>query len=133
MKTTINLLGNKITLESIYACEKHSLWSSENAHTHHKIIVTHNNNTIEFDYWSSLVKPTIESEKDLISAFYSFLLDNVEYMTYEDFLSEYGYGDNNSARITYEGCMENTKKLSELELLEEHYDLINELQNQYDF
>jgi len=133
MKTTINLLRNEITLESVYMGVKHSLWSKENTHTHHTIMVTHNDNTIEFDYWASLAQPTIENENDLVSAFYSFLLDNVsEYTTYEDFLSEYGYEDNDNARNTYEGCLENTEKLSELEILEEHYELIEELQNQYD-
>jgi len=135
MKTTINTkTAGQITINSNYTGNK--LWPADDSqrnYNHHKITVTNNNKKLSFDFWGSIVNPIIDSESDNISALYCFLSDAIAGSeTFTDFCSNCGYDeDSRKAYKTYQTCQKTYAKFERVFNCS-GYDLINELQENYD-
>ena len=136
MKTTIELNNTPITIESIFAGTKNSLWDAKKEQ-HHIVSVSANNKTISFNFWTSIAQPTIDSEDYLLDAFYCFISDGMSAdMSFNEFCNELGYDvysddDKQTASTIYSACRDNFIKLEQLSI-GDIYDVCNELQDKYD-
>jgi len=131
MKVTIL---NNIKLSEEFIGEKTSIWNSNNAYAHNRVYVETEKDSISFDYWGSVSHPTIDSEYDLIFAFYCLLSDAIageSDSTFDNFCKEFGYDqDNNSSKICYDECKDSFDKCTDLGL--NIYDTLNYLIDKYD-
>jgi hypothetical protein len=90
---------------------------------------TETENEIEFDFWASIAKPELESEYDILNAFYCFISDAISgTYTFEEFCSEFGYDeDSRRAEKIWKECKKSYGKLISI-FDGDIYDLANELQ-----
>ena len=85
---------------------------------HHTITVknTETGKRTSFDFWGSLVNPEIETEKELLFAFYCFVSDGlVGKESFDEFCSEMGYDeDSRRAEKIYKDCQKSYNKFARL-------------------
>jgi len=133
METSIKLLQNKITISSRNVNSKKSSWGADE-HQHHVISLTTSEGVISFDYWASKAQPYVRMATDLLECLSAFLSDAMYgEMSYEDFISEMGYEPNEESEQIHSECVVAYDKFLELELLDDMYDLTNELNEKYEF
>lgn len=117
----------KIT--STYTGEKQSAWDEKNWN-HHNVSVynTVTQQRTRFYFWASIAQPTIETENDLLNAFYCFVTDAIAGMDdFNEFCSNFGYDtDSRQAEKTWKSCKRSAKKLERISDVD-IYDLANEL------
>lgn len=81
-----------------------------------------------FEYWESVNKKYIDDEKSLIYAFYCFVSDCQAGMgTFEDFCMEFG-----DDKKTYKACKKSYDAFKRV-VDEDVYEMLNDLQENYDF
>jgi hypothetical protein len=127
-------------VKSTFKGNKASTWNINNFNNH-MIKVTNDDNqeSITFEFWASIAKPTISTDYDLLNAFYCFIGDcasGVE--SFEDFCSNFGYdNDSREAKQIHKACKKSlTKfcKLMELNKSDCHtilWELYNNLADEY--
>lgn len=121
----------KISAE--YDGKKVAGWDANNDR-HNKVTVKNldNGKRTSFDFWGSVVNPRVESEYDLLNAFYCFVSDALAGVdSFENFCSEFGYDtDSRNAEKIWKACKRSTDKFFNLTnySLDMVYDFINELQ-----
>lgn len=85
-----------------------------------------------FDFWGSVVNPRVESEYDLLNAFYCFISDALAGLeSFESFCGDFGYDtDSRKAEKIYKACKRAYTKFERVSGFndDEMYDFINELQ-----
>lgn len=100
---------------------------------HNKVTIKNleNGKRTSFDFWGSVRNPSLESDYDLLNAFYCFVSDALSGLySFDEFCGEFGYDtDSRKAEKIYKACkrayakFERVSGFSESEL----YDFINEL------
>lgn len=96
-----------LTIESEFKGLRCSNWSDDNQNNHHHITIKNNDKglKIKFNFWTSLAEPKIETEEQLFNALYCFISDClVGAESYEDFIDEFGYENNDESEIIYSMC-----------------------------
>ena len=98
----------------------------------HKVKVTHNKKSFSFDFWGSIVNPEISNDQENVFAFYCALSDGLSAKdSFENFCSEFGYDeDSRNAERIYKACEKSLKKIERVFDCD-LYDLINEIQEDY--
>lgn len=119
-------------LRAILTQKKNVTWKDEQDRTHcHYVIRVKNTDTkllCTFDYWTSLIKPEINSDKEILQAFGCFLDDClVATDTLENFISHNDFKTNKEASRAYAICARSLKKINRL-YDNSLADLANELQ-----
>ena len=122
------------SIKATYTGSKPAQWGngreSENWN-HHKVTVTNKEHNLKtsFDFWASIARPNMETEYDILNAFYCFISDAISgYMTFSEFCGEFGYDeDSRSAEKTWKACKRASDKLKRI-YDGDIYDLSNRLQ-----
>ena len=136
MKTIIETkTAGTIEINSTFKGDKKANWSGGQENwNNHKVTVKHEGKKFTFDYWASIVNPLMKEDSDNINAFYCFLSDAVSAKeSFSDFCSGFGYDeDSRTAERIYKAC---EKALVKFERVFECdlYDLINEIQETFDY
>ena len=103
-------------------------------YNNHKITVvnTETKKRTSFEFWGSIANPEIQTEEELLSAFYCFLSDGISAKdTFENFCGKFGYDeDSRKAEKIYNACKNSLKKLERL-YDGDLYELINTLQEEH--
>lgn len=113
--------------------KKVASWDANNDR-HNKVTVKNldNGKRTSFDFWGSVVNPRVESEYELLNAFYCFVSDALAGVdSFENFCSEFGYDtDSRNAEKIWRACKRSTNKIFNLTgySLDMLYDLVNDLQ-----
>lgn len=100
---------------------------------HNKVTIKNleNGKRTSFDFWGSIKNPSLESDYDLLNAFYCFISDALSGThSFENFCSEFGYDiDSRTAEKTWKACKRSFDKFWNLTgySLDMMYDFINEL------
>jgi len=136
MKTTIQTkTAGTIIIDSEYIGDK--LWgmdsrSKRQNYHNHKVKVSHNKKSFSFDFWGSIRNPEIANDQENVFAFYCALSDGLSSKeSFEGFCKELGYDDDSrTAERVYKAC---EKSLAKVERVFDCdlYDLINEVQEDY--
>lgn len=131
-KITTKTAGN-VTINSEYLGNKKANWGGKFDNYHnHLITVKTGKKRYSFDFWGSIASPEIANDQENIFAFYCSLSDGLSAKnSFEDFCSGFGYyEDSRTAERIYKAC---EKTLTKLERVFECdlYDLINEIQENY--
>ena len=119
-------------ITAIFRGEKAAPWA-ENNYNHHIVIVdnTETGATTRFDFWASLARPELDTESDVLNAFYCFVSDAVAGSgDFETFCDEYGYNnDSIKALKTFRACERSNRKFSRVSgfSLDEMYSFLDEL------
>lgn len=120
-KITANYTGNKV-----------APWNEFNSN-HHKVTVYDSDTKrhTSFDFWASIAHPVLDTEYDVLNAFYCFLSDAISgTLSFESFCSEFGYDtDSRSAERIWKTCKHGTEKFFRMSgySLDMLYDLVNNL------
>ncbi len=128
MKTMYN--NYKIT--SVYKGTKNWSYNMDN-YNNHTIYIT---NTItkqkcSFEYWNSLIEGEITTEKSLMNAVWYFIQCALTgLIEYEEFIDE--FGKNKNSKKTYNSCKKALEKYNRV-FMEDIYEIIENLENEYDF
>lgn len=133
-KKTDTAFFKQFKIKANYKGDKSAKWNRNN---YNNYLITVTNTEIKerctFEFWASIAKPDIETEKDILYAFYCFVSDAVSGdMEFEEFCGEFGYDtDSRTAEKTWKACKRST---AELERIYEGdiYDLANALQEAVD-
>ena len=90
--------------------------------------ITYFGKSYVFNYWMGSANTKAPTKKDIL---YSFLMDDVMGLTFNDFCNEFGY-DNDSIKAlkTYQACEEQTKNFYRL-FDEEEREILRELLEDY--
>ena len=129
MVTNTNILNN-IELETIKTwnneIDKKDEWKK--TATKYNCKITFKNQSYNLSYWMGSALKKAPSKKDVL---YSFIMDDVTGMNFEEFCSEFGY-DNDSIKAlrTFESCEEQTKNFYRL-FNEEEREILRELLEDY--
>ena len=115
------------------------LWSADdkmqNYNNHLVTIVnTETHKKTAFEFWGSIMKPEIETEQELLFAFYCFLSDGEgSRYGFENFCFEFGYDtDSRKAYKTFKACEKSLKKAERIGIDENMAcDIMNDLQENY--
>lgn len=113
--------------------KKVASWDANNDR-HNKVTVKNldNGKRTSFDFWGSVVNPRVESEYDLLNAFYCFVSDALAGVdSFENFCSDFGYDiDSRNAEKIWRACKRSTNKIFNLTgySVDMLYDLVNDLQ-----
>lgn len=113
--------------------KKVASWDANNDR-HNKVTVKNldNGKRTSFDFWGSVKNPRVESEYDLLNAFYCFVSDALAGVdSFENFCSEFGYDtDSRNAEKIWRACKRSTNKIFNLTgySVDMLYDLVNDLQ-----
>lgn len=113
--------------------KKVASWDANNDR-HNKVTVKNLNNgkRTSFDFWGSVKNPRVESEYDLLNAFYCFVSEALAGVdSFESFCSEFGYDtDSRNAEKIWRACKRSTNKIFNLTgySVDMLYDLVNDLQ-----
>ena len=119
-------------IKATYTGSKPAQWGNGRENwNHHKVTVTNTGNKLKtsFDFWASVAKPNVETEYDILNAFYCFISDAISGdMSFSEFCSEFGYDeDSRSAEKTWKACKRAADKLKRI-YDGDIYDLANRLQ-----
>ena len=121
------------TVNANYKGDKEASFISGNWNNH-LVTVTNNDNKqrCTFEFWASIMRPELDSEYDVLNAFYCFVGDAISgKMDFEEFCSEFGYdNDSRTAERTWKACKRAAAKLERI-YDGDIYDLANELGDQY--
>lgn len=107
-------------------------WDESNDR-HSKVTIKNleNGKRTSFDFWGSVMNPSLESNYDLLNAFYCFVSDALSGVSsFEDFCYEFGYDtDSRSSERTWKACKHSTDKFFRMSgySLDMLYDLVNNL------
>ena len=119
-------------INAIYKGDKAATWNKNNFNRH--IVYVKNKTTgakTSFEFWASIANPTLETEYDVLNAFYCFVSDALSGLnSFEDFCGEFGYDtDSMSAYKTFNACKRAYKKFEKIEDSEtdDIYNFVNEL------
>jgi len=116
-------------VKASYKGTKKADWSSDNFNNHMVTVTnTETEQKITFEFWASIVNPVLNSEYDILNAFYCFVGDAVSAKeNFENFCSEFGYdSDSRTAEKIYKKCKKQLEKLNKI-YTGDIYDLVNEL------
>lgn len=110
---------NNFTIISTYKGNK--LWNAndkmQNYNNHIVTVINAEiNRKTSFEFWGSIVNPGIETEQELLFAFYCFLSDgnSVRY-GFDDFCSEFGYDeDSRKAYKLFKACQKSLVKMERI-------------------
>lgn len=109
-----------------------SPWNPKN--TNHHLIYVHNTEKgmwNYFSFWASIAEPKLESEYDVLNAFYCIVSDAIAgEMGFEEFYREFGYDDPDEALRAWNGCQKTSRKLKGI-YDGDIYELVNELSENY--
>lgn len=116
-------------IESEFKGDISAPWMASNKNRNFvRVTNTETDEYIEFDFWGSIVNPKLESDYDLLNAFYCIVNDAVSTdLGFGEFCSEFGYDEfSKEAKKVYGDCLDH------LEMLEriydgDIYDLVNDL------
>lgn len=114
-------------------------WGTDDEYTYkntnnHLVTVTNTETkeSCDFDYWTSLARPEMTSEQDVLEAFECFLDDSLAAIQNKDewdFFDEFGYEPSRKAKQIYEACKKSAEKCKRVVGSEDDIvDLANELQ-----
>lgn len=132
MKTTYE----NFIISSKFVGEKPAPWSDDigrKNYNHNKVTVKNidNGKSTTFDFWCSLLRPELETESDLLDAFYCFVSDALlGWQSFVEFCNEMGYdSDSRKAEKIWKACEKNYNKFSNLTgySLDMMYDFVNKL------
>lgn len=106
-------------LRAIQAQKKNAPWKDEQDRTHcHYTIRVKNTDTklsFMFDYWTSLAKPEIDSNGEILQAFECFLDDClVATDTLKNFMDDFEVDEEKEARRIYAGCGRSLRKMERI-------------------
>lgn len=100
---------------------KNSTWAKNSSDRHHRIIVINTDcePTKRFysDYWTSIARPKMKSDSEVLNAFQCVLNDALAYLDsrdIDDFADNFGYTKPSQAIAAYEGCQEAWNKCREV-------------------
>lgn len=115
------------SISAKYLGNKQAAWGDN--WNNHKITVKRSGASVSFDFWASIAHPEIDSEYDVLNAFYCFVSDAISgAMPFEEFCSELGYDtDSRKAYQTWNACQAAHRKLRKI-YSGDIYELANELQ-----
>ena len=135
MKTSIETkTAGTIVINSEYLGNKAATWGDKKSPSYHNnsVKVTHNKKSFSFEFWGSMMNPEISNGQENVFAFYCALSDGLGVKnSFEDFCSEFGYdSDSRNAERIYKVCEKTLKKLERVFDCD-LYDLINEIQEDY--
>lgn len=133
MKTKINTkTAGNITINSEYFGDKEWKFGGNSNYHNHKVKITHNKKSFSFDFWGSIANPEISNDQENVFAFYCALSDGLSAVdSFENFCSELGYDtDSRKAEQIYKQCEKTLKKIERVFNCD-LYDLINEIQEDY--
>lgn len=114
-------------------------WSASKTENRNNYIVTvtntENGMKTSFDFWQSIAQPKMKDENDVLNALYCFLDDGIAgKMSFSEFASEFGYDeDSRKAEKIWRTCKRATAKFERIAGNDDIYDLINALQEEYNF
>lgn len=117
-------------IKATYKGTKKAEWSSDNFNNHMvKVTNTETDQSITFEFWASMANPELNSEYDILNAFYCLVSDAIAGSeNFEDFCSNFGYDtDSKTAEKIYRKCKKQLEKLSKI-YDGDIYDFANELQ-----
>lgn len=129
MITKENILHN-ITLETM------KTWNSDNdkkddwkkTATKYNCKITFKNEYYVFNYWMGSAHTQPPKLKDVL---YSFIMDDVSEMDFQEFCSCFGYDDDSIRALrTFEACQEQTKNVNRL-FNEDEKEMLRELLEDY--
>lgn len=120
-------------ITATYTGEKSAPWSDNN-YNHHKVTIrnTTTGKKTSFDFWASIMHPVLDSEYDVLNAFYCFVSDAISGLdSFEDFCSNFGYDtDSRKAEKTWKACKRAAAKFQRISA-DDIYNLANELSENY--
>ena len=135
MKTTIETkTAGTIKINSVFKGNK--LWKNGSDRfqnwNNHKVTVTHNGQKFSFDFWGSIANPEISNDQENVFALYCALSDGLSAENdFNEFCSEFGYdNDSRTAERIYKACEKTNAKINRVFSCD-LYDLINEIQEDY--
>ncbi len=119
-------------VSAVYTGSKAAEWGNGRKNwNHHRITVenTENGARTSFDFWASIAQPRIETEYDVLNAFYCFVSDAISGdMDFSEFYGEFGYDeDSRTAGKDWKACQRSSEELARI-YDGDIYDLANELQ-----
>lgn len=129
---------NKVTWKNFeitaeYKGDKPAPWTVNGRQNwnYHRITIKNTENCLRigFDFWASIARPHLETEYDLLNAFYCFVSEALSGLeTFEGFCSEFGYDtDSRTAERIWKACKSSAAKLERIAVGVDLYDLCNEL------
>jgi hypothetical protein len=132
MKIMEKATFENFSIRATYTGSKAAQWGNGRENwNHHKVTVTNKDNGLKtsFDFWASIANPNLETEYDILNAFYCFIGDAISGdMTFSEFCGEFGYDeDSRSAERTWKACKRAADKLKRI-YDGDIYDLANRLQ-----
>lgn len=118
-------------ITSTYKGDKKADWGNDVANWNRHIITVTNiatNLYTKFEFWSSIARPVIETDYDLLNAFYCFVGDAISgNMNFAEFCSEFGFDeDSRKAERIWKACRHSMEKLTRI-YDGDIYDLCNDL------
>ena len=124
---------NEFKITSTFLGDK--LWNADDKmqnYNNHLVTVvnTETHKKTAFEFWGSIIKPEIETEQELLFAFYCFLSDGQgSRYGFEEFCSEFGYDtDSRRAYKTFKACEKSLHKAERIGIDEEMAcDIMNDL------
>ena len=123
----------EFTISAEFDGKKVAPW--DNMNDRHSRVTVKNNETgkkTSFDFWGSIREPRLETDYDLLNAFYCFVSDGLSAVNgFENFCSEFGYDtDSRRAEKIFKACKRSEEKLFRVTgySVDMMYDFINELQ-----
>ena len=128
MKTTYK----EFNLTSTFKGDKLAPWDDKQQNYNNHVITVANTELgqkASFEFWGSIVNPEIQTESELLNAFYCFVGDAISgKMDFSEFCSEFGYDeDSRKAEKIWNACKRSTVKFDRL-YSGDIYDFVNELQ-----
>lgn len=100
---------------------------------HNKVTIKNleNGKRTSFDFWGSIMNPSLETDYELLNAFYCFVSDAVSGLdSFCDFCRNFGYDeDSRRAEKAWKACKKSLEKFERVSgfSIDEIYDFVNEL------
>lgn len=104
---------NNVQVKSVFLGDKVARWNTNNYNNSRVTVKNLDTGVkIKFDFWGSIMEPTLETEQDLIEALYCFMSDAQSgTMEFDDFCSEFGYElDSIKVKKTWKACKKSLDK-----------------------
>lgn len=126
---------NEFKVEAEYVGKKAAKWTvrGKENYNHHVITVTNTENGkwAQFDFWNGIESGKLETEYDILNAFYCFVLDAISGdMAFDEFCGEFGYETVKEAMSVHRDCISALESLKDI-YYGDIYDLANELGDAY--
>lgn len=128
---TVTFKNWKIT--ATYTGSKAANWGGNVENwNHHTVTVTNTENgkRTRFDFWASIAKPELDSDYDIMNAFYCFVSDAIYGdMSFSDFCAGLGYDeDSRKAYKVWTACKRSKAKLERIGV-DDVYALLDSLED----